>query len=121
MALLTVKQYAEYQGLPFPVVNFRVYDNREMYVPTPEMVKRVIYRIRKLELRAMVMIAVECGASASEVWNLKWKDVNFQSKSILTTGVRARIFFYSSAGPLIQPLIPISFLFSFSLVVVVLE
>jgi len=88
MALLTLRQYAEYQGLPVPTVNFRVYDNREMYVPTPEMVKQFIYRIRKLELRAMVMIAIETGASASEVWNLKWKDVNLQSKSITITGVK---------------------------------
>jgi integrase len=88
MALLTLRQFAEYQGLPVPTVNFRVYDNREMYVPTPEMVKQFIYRIRKIELRAMVLIAVECGASASEVWNLKWKDVNLQSKSITITGVK---------------------------------
>jgi integrase len=88
MALLTLRQYAEHMGLPFPTVKFRVYDNREMYVPTPEMVKQFIYRIRKLELRAMVMIAIGTGASASEVWNLKWKDVNLQSKSITITGVK---------------------------------
>jgi hypothetical protein len=56
MALSTLRQYAEYMELPFSTVNFRVYDNREMYVPTPEMVKQFIYRIRKLELRATVMI-----------------------------------------------------------------
>lgn len=53
MALTTLKQYAEFQGLPIPTVNFKVYDNREMYVPTPEMVKQFVYRIRKIELRAM--------------------------------------------------------------------
>ena len=47
MALLTLRQYAEYQGLPVPTVNFRVYDNGEMYVPTPEMVKQFVYRKNK--------------------------------------------------------------------------
>jgi hypothetical protein len=57
MALVTLKQYAEFQGLLIPAVHFKVYDNAEMHIPTPEMVKRFIYRIRELELRATVMIA----------------------------------------------------------------
>ena len=88
MALLTLKQYAEFQGLPIPTVNFRVYDNAEMYVPTPEMVKQFIYSVRKLELRAMIKIAVETGASAGEVWQLTWRDVNVQNKTVTITGIK---------------------------------
>ena len=87
-ALTTLEQYAEFLGLPFKKPKFKVYDNRELYVPTPDMIKKLLYRIRNVKLRAMVLIAVETGASAGEVWRLTWKDVNFQNKTITITGVK---------------------------------
>ena len=87
-ALDTVCQLSEYLGNPVKRPNFRVYQNSEMYVPTPEMVKQFTYRIRKLSLKAMVMVATETGASAGEVWQLRWRDINFQSKSLTVTGIK---------------------------------
>ena len=51
------------------------------------MVKQLLYRIGNVKLRAMCMIAIETGASESEVFNLKWKDVNLANKTIVITGV----------------------------------
>jgi integrase len=87
-AITTIGQYAEFLGLPVPKSNFRVYDNTEMYVPDPEMVKQFVYRIRSKHLRAMVLVAIETAASVSEVWNLKWADANLASKTIKITGVK---------------------------------
>ncbi|MEM3713919.1 MAG: site-specific integrase [Nitrososphaeria archaeon] len=87
-AIDAICQYAEFLGLPLEKPSFRAYDNREMFVPTPEMVKQFIYRIRKLEVKARVLIAVETGATASEICNLRWKDVNLQNKTITITGVK---------------------------------
>jgi integrase len=85
-ACITVCQYAKFLGIKINRPVFRIYDNREMYVPSPEMVKQFVYRIRKLSLRSMVLIAIETGASASEVWNVLWKDVNLGSKQIVIKG-----------------------------------
>ncbi|MEM3551069.1 MAG: tyrosine-type recombinase/integrase [Candidatus Bathyarchaeia archaeon] len=86
-ALEAVRQYAEFQGLKVQKPKYRAYKNRELYVPNPSMVKQLIYRIRSLQLRAAVIVAVETGASASEVWRLTWKGVNFQDKTLTITGV----------------------------------
>jgi len=88
LALDVVCQYAEFLGVPIEKPHFRVYDNRELFVPNPSMIKKLVYRIRNIKLRAAVLIAVETGASQSEVWNLKWKDVNLQNKTITITGVK---------------------------------
>ena len=52
------------------------------------MVKQFVYRIRKIQLRTMVKIAIETGGSASEVWNLNWRDVNIQNKTVTIFGVK---------------------------------
>ena len=65
-ALIALKQYAEFKGVRLSLPNFRVYDNIDFYVPTPEMVKRLVYRIRSPQLKAAVLISIETGASASE-------------------------------------------------------
>ncbi|MEM3719356.1 MAG: tyrosine-type recombinase/integrase [Candidatus Bathyarchaeia archaeon] len=39
-------------------------------------------------MKARVLMAVETGATASEICNLRWKDVNFQNKTITVTGVK---------------------------------
>jgi len=88
VALDVVCQYAEFLGIPIEKPRFRVYHNRELYVPSPDMVRKLIYRIRNVKLRAAVLIAVETGATLSEVWRLTWRDVNFQSKTITITGVK---------------------------------
>ena len=85
-ALDVVEQYAEYLNASFNRPNFRAYDNEEMYVPSPEMVKQFLYRVRNLNCRARIKIAVETGASAGEVWRLTWKEFNPQNKSILIIG-----------------------------------
>jgi len=87
-ALEVVRQYAEFLGLPFKKPRFRAYDNREMFVPNPEMVKQFLYRIRSLEVKARVLIAIETGASASKVWRLTWKDLNLQNRTLTVTGVK---------------------------------
>ncbi len=85
-ALDTVEQYAEFIGAPFKRPNFRAYDNLEMYVPAPEMVKQFLYRVRSVRVRARIKIAVETGASAGEVWRLTWADLNAQSKTLTVVG-----------------------------------
>jgi len=87
-ALDVICQYAMFLGVPVERPQFRPYQNSEMYVPNPEMVKQFVYRIRKIELRAMVKIAIETGASSGEVWSLTWKDVNIQNKTVTITGIK---------------------------------
>ncbi|MEM2917416.1 MAG: site-specific integrase [Candidatus Bathyarchaeia archaeon] len=88
LALETVRQYAEFLGLNVQKPNFRAYNNIEWYVPTPSMIKQLVYRIRNIKLRAIVMLAIETGASAGEVWRLTWRDVNLQNKTVTITGVK---------------------------------
>jgi len=88
LALETVKQYAEFLGHKIEKPDFRVYENREIYVPTPDMVKQFIYRIRSIKLRAIIMMAIETGATAGEINNLKWSDVNLQNKTVTIKGVK---------------------------------
>ena len=107
-ALLTVQQYAEFKGFKVERPKFKVYHNREVYVPNPSMVKKLVYRIRSIKLRAMVLIAVETGATLSEVWRLTWKDVNFQHKTITITGVKGhRTYTYPISNELITLLMQI--------------
>ena len=107
-AIITIQQYAKFLNTPVPMVNFRAYNNREMYVPTPEMVKQFVYRIRKIQLRAMVKIAIETGASAGEVWNLRWNDINLQNKTITITGIKGhRTYTYPLSEELITILMQI--------------
>ncbi len=87
-ALITIEQFSEYKGLRIPRPQFRAYNNRELFVPSPSMIKQLLYRIGNVKLRAMCMIAIETGASESEVFNLKWKDVNLANKTIVITGVK---------------------------------
>ncbi|MBS7636295.1 hypothetical protein KEJ37_02950 [Candidatus Bathyarchaeota archaeon] len=55
-ALETVRQYAEFLGLKVQKPRFKAYDNKELYVPSPSMVKQLVYRIRSLQLRACVIL-----------------------------------------------------------------
>ena len=87
-AIDVVCQYAEFLGNPVERPNFRPYQNTEMYVPNPEMIKQFIYRIRKIQLKAMVKIAVETGARAGEVWQLTWRNINLQNKTVTITGIK---------------------------------
>ncbi|MCX8177020.1 MAG: site-specific integrase [Candidatus Bathyarchaeota archaeon] len=87
-ALEAVRQYAEFLGVSVKKPKFRAYDNRELYVPNPLMVKQFLYRVRNLQLRASILIAIETGASASEVWRLTWRDVNLQGRTLTVTGVK---------------------------------
>ncbi|MBC7130916.1 tyrosine-type recombinase/integrase, partial [Candidatus Bathyarchaeota archaeon] len=52
------------------------------------MVKRFLYRLRSAKLRAIVLIAIETGATAGEICRLTWKDVNLQNKTITIRGVK---------------------------------
>jgi integrase len=85
-ALDVITQYAKFLNVPYNRPNFRAYDNSEMYVPNPDMVKKFLYRVRSKSVRSRIMIALETGASAGEVWRLTWKDVNITSKTITITG-----------------------------------
>jgi integrase len=86
--LRTVQQYAEFLGLKVSRPKFKVYDNTELYVPNPSMIKQLLYRISNVKLRAMCLIAIETGATESEVFNLKWSDVNLVNKTIVITGIK---------------------------------
>ncbi|MGB9856362.1 MAG: tyrosine-type recombinase/integrase [Caldisericum exile] len=99
--LRTIQQYAEFLGLKVSRPKFKVYDNREIYVPNPSMIKQLLYRISNVKLRAMCMIAIETGATESEVFNLKWNDVNLANKSVVITGVKGhRTFTYQISDEL---------------------
>jgi len=87
-ALDVICQFAEFIGKPIQKPEFRVYNNREMYVPDPEMVKQFLYRIRSPKVRAVVLTAIETGASASEVSGLTWRDVNFEKKTLTIRRVK---------------------------------
>jgi len=101
-ALETVRQYAEFLGLKVEKPKFRVYDNANIYVPTPDMVRQFIYRVRSVKNRAIILLAVETGATASEIFNLKWSDVNFQNKTIVIRGVKGhKSFTYQISDELV--------------------
>jgi integrase len=107
-ALDVVCQYAEFLSIPVKRPNFRAYDNREMFVPNPEMVRQFLYRVRSPEVRARIKIAIETGASAGEVWHLCWKDLNFQNKTLKITGIKGhRTFQYRISDELIALLLQI--------------
>jgi len=88
MALKTIQYYPESKGFKITVPAIKVYDNSEMYVPNPEMVRRLVYRIRSLPLRSAVLLATETGASASEVLGVTWKDLNLATKTVIIKGVK---------------------------------
>ena len=67
-ALDVIFEYAQFVGCPIPKSKFRAYNNEEMYVPNPEMVKRFLYRVTP-NVRARILIAIETGSSASEIWS----------------------------------------------------
>jgi integrase len=81
-----ITQYAEFKKMPYNRPNFRVYDNDEMFVPNPDMVKRFVYRIRSIPNKAMILLSVETGCSSGEAWSLEWKAINFSTKSVTITG-----------------------------------
>jgi integrase len=85
-ALDVIYQYAEFVGTPIQKSKFRAYSNQEMYVPNPEMVKRFLYRVHSVNVRARIRIAVETGASSGEVWRLEWRDFNAQNKTLTVIG-----------------------------------
>ncbi|MEM2939469.1 MAG: site-specific integrase [Candidatus Bathyarchaeia archaeon] len=102
LALETVKQYAEFLGLKVEKPNFRAYNNTNIFVPNPNMIHQFIYRLRSIKLRAIIMIAIETSASASEINNLKWNDVNLESKTIVIRGVKGhKSFTYQISDELI--------------------
>lgn len=84
-----ITQYAEFKQIPYNRPNFRAYDNEEMFVPNPDMVKRFVYRIRSIPVKAMILLSVETGCSSGEAWNLEWKDINFSTKTVTMTGNKA--------------------------------
>ena len=109
LALNVVCQYAEFLGKPIKKPDFKAYDNREIYVPDPEMVRQFLYRIRSPKVRAAVLTAVETGASASEVANLTWGDVNFKGKTLTIRGVKGhKTYTYRVSDELLTLLLQLS-------------
>jgi len=107
-ALDMIYQYAEFLGVAIKKTKFRVYDNKEMYVPNPEMVKQFLYRVRSPTVRARIKIAIETGASAGEVWRLTWKEFNFQNKTLTIIGNKGhRTLTYTISDELIALLLQI--------------
>ena len=81
-----ITQYAEFKKIPYSRPKFRAYDNQEMFVPNPEMVKQFVYRIRSIPVKSMIFLSVETGCSSGEAWILEWKDINFSTKTVTITG-----------------------------------
>ena len=66
------------------------------------MIKQLVYRIRSIPLRAEVLLAVETGASGSEVLAVSWKDVNLASEAVTIKGIKGhRTFTYSVSDELV--------------------
>ena len=104
-ALDAVYQYAEFIGVSIDPVNFKVFDNREMYIPTPDMVKAFLYRVTK-KVRARILVAVETSASAGEAWRLSWTDLDVQNKTLTVVGVKGhKTLTYSISDELFNLLI----------------
>ncbi|MEM1515816.1 MAG: tyrosine-type recombinase/integrase [Candidatus Bathyarchaeia archaeon] len=87
-ALKTVEQYSGFIGKPVKAPKIRIYDDREMFVPSPDMVRRLIHRIRDVEVKAQCLIAVETGACESEIHQLTVRDVDFDQRRITIRGVK---------------------------------
>ncbi len=87
-ALDMLAQYAEFLNLPYKRPNFKAYDDREMYVPNPEMVKQFLYRVRSVATNAEILLAVETASSAGEVWRLTWRDINLVNETATITGLK---------------------------------
>jgi integrase len=101
-----IAQYAEFKKISYFRPHFRAYDNEEMFVPNPDMVKRFVYRIRSIPNKAMVMLSIETGCSSGEAWSLEWKAINFSTKSVTITGNKGhRTKTYSLSDELIGLLI----------------
>ena len=66
-----IAHYAEFKKIPYFRPHFRAYDNEEMFVPNPDMVKRFVYRIRSIPNKAMIMLSIETGCSSGEAWSLE--------------------------------------------------
>jgi len=87
-ALITLQQFAAFKGYFIEKPKFKVYDNNVLFVPSPSMVRMLVYRIRSYKLKVAVMIAIETGASLSEVHGIKWSDINFQNRTLTIRGVK---------------------------------
>jgi integrase len=87
-AINAIAQYAKFQNVAYIRPAFKGYDNKEMYVPSPEMVRQFIYRVRSPHTKALIMLAIETGGSAGEIFNLKWKDANLAGKTVTITGIK---------------------------------
>ena len=66
------------------------------------MIRQLVYRIRSYKLKVAVMIAIETGASLSEVHRIKWSDIDFQNRTITIRGVKGhRSYTYSISNELV--------------------
>ena len=102
-ALVTVKQFAEFKGYSIEKPKLKVYDNNVIFVPSPSMIRQLVYRIRSYKLKVAVMIAIETGASLSEVHRIKWSDIDFHNKRITIRGVKGhRSYTYSISNELVR-------------------
>ena len=107
-ALDVLVQYSDFLKIPYSRPSFRAYDNTEVYVPSPEMVKQFIYRVRSIPGRARILIAIETGASSGEVWRLTWKGVNLKNKTLTVKGIKGhRTVTYPVSDELISLLIQV--------------
>jgi len=75
-----IAQFAEFKNIPYSRPNFRAYNNEEMFVPNPEMVKQFVYRIRSIPVKSMIMLSVETGCSSGEAWMLLYRMLHPREK-----------------------------------------
>jgi integrase len=85
-SLDAITQYAEFKKISYTRPNFRAYNNEEMFVPNPDMVKQFVYRIRSIPVKSMILLSVETGCSSDEAWCLDWNNLNFSTKTVTITG-----------------------------------
>jgi len=84
----SAQDYLRFKGLNVVLPKYKKEFGTEMYVPNPSMVRQFLYRIRNVELRTKVLMAVETGASAKEICGLTWENVNLVNRTITIIGVK---------------------------------
>ncbi|MEM3692446.1 MAG: tyrosine-type recombinase/integrase [Candidatus Bathyarchaeia archaeon] len=83
-----IKQFWMFQGIEVEKPTYKTYPLPEPYVPTPEMIRQLLARVRGTKIRACLMLASETGASLGEIFQLTWKDVNLAERKVTIRGIK---------------------------------
>jgi len=96
------QDYLKMRNIPINIPKYKNEYSGEVYVPNPNMVRSLLYRIHNVKVRTRVLIAIETGATASEVWRLKWENLNLLNKTLTIEGTKGhRNYTYEISDELI--------------------